>query len=136
MRLLSSARCPPPSRNGKIKVCFDASVTVLFPVSPGYVATGLVVGMVPPDTFAPFFARKCVASVAVEPLPLKMLTSALPVLTKSRFPGVQTQTNGGPPASAPSSPAGPCGPVGPVGPRGPAGPAGPSTFQLTRVSLL
>src|SRR5262245_1934854 len=62
-----------------------------------------------------------------------MSTSAIVLLPKSRFPGVQTQTNGGPPAEAPSLPAGPCGPVGPAGP---AGPAGPSTFQFTRVSLL
>ena len=47
--------------------------------------------MLPPDTFAPFFARKCVATVAVASPPLKMLTSALPLLPMIRFPGVQTQ---------------------------------------------
>ena len=92
IKLLSSARCPPPMRNGRINVFLAASVTVLLPVSPGYVATGLLVGMVPPDTFVPFLARKWVDSVAVAPPPLKMLTSALPLLPKSRFPGVQTQT--------------------------------------------
>ena len=144
MRLLSSARNPPPRRNGRINVFLDASVTVLLPVSPGYVAGGLLVGTVPPDTFAPFLARKWVASVAVEAPPLKMLTSASRCCRnpgspacRPRHRAVRRRTPSAPSRlGRPARPVGPVGAVGARGSRGPAGPTGPSTFQLTRDSLL
>src|SRR5262245_40548414 len=50
----------------------------------------------------------------------------LPLLAESKFAGVHTQVNGGPPAEAPG---------GPCGPWGPAGPCGPVMFHSTKVSF-